>query len=223
MVAAAHPAGHRGAPRDRRRLPAGRRNRAPSTGQVGTAAAGKTGQRGDPRPGPRFKTAIEVTPDFGGPPAPMAVPEPAPAPGRSPTATFSTWPYVTSPFTSIDSSGRWCSHTHLGTECAVLLVRPAYRSPAATDRPPKVGGDVLAVVVVRGKRYLDSGSRCHTAGGVQARAIQRVLGPLIALARDSAGQRGRRMSEDSGKVMADGSWTSAGASALSFGGGSGCP
>jgi hypothetical protein len=40
-----------------------------------------------PDPGPVSKPAIQVTPDSGGPPAPVVEPEPAPAPGRSPTAS----------------------------------------------------------------------------------------------------------------------------------------
>ncbi len=73
MDAPAYPTGYRRAPRDRGSVPAGLRDRAPVTGQVGTAGAGKTGQRGDP--------------DSGTAAAPVPAPEPEPAPGRSPTAS----------------------------------------------------------------------------------------------------------------------------------------
>ena len=87
MDAAAYPTGYRCAPRDRGGLPARSRNRAPVTGPVGTATAGKTGHRGDPRPGSVSKPAIQVSPDSGAPAALIPVTEPESAPGCSPTAS----------------------------------------------------------------------------------------------------------------------------------------
>src|SRR5207302_828595 len=56
MATAAHRAGDRGASGDCRCLPESGRDRSASAESVGTATAGKTGQRGDHRVG-RYKTA----------------------------------------------------------------------------------------------------------------------------------------------------------------------
>ena len=65
-----------------------------------------------------------------------------------------TWyvqPYTASPYTSINNDGKWESDTHLGSEYAALLVNPSYKPPDTTATLPKVGGAVLAIVVVPAK------------------------------------------------------------------------
>jgi hypothetical protein len=62
-------------------------------------------------------------------------------------------PTVAAPMTSIDAaSGKWDTDTHLGREYAALLVRKSYKPAATTDSVPAVGGDVLAIDTVAGKR-----------------------------------------------------------------------
>jgi hypothetical protein len=61
-------------------------------------------------------------------------------------------PFTASPFTSIDSGGKWRTDTHLGTEYAALLVTSAYRPPNSTIELPRQGGEILAITRVSGKR-----------------------------------------------------------------------
>jgi len=61
-------------------------------------------------------------------------------------------PWTARKYTPIAKDGRWESETHLGTKYAALLVRLSYHAPDTTLNLPDVGGDVLASVVVRGRR-----------------------------------------------------------------------
>ena len=60
-------------------------------------------------------------------------------------------PLATQPFTQIQSSAKWSTATHLGTEYAALLVDAGYQPPANLDALPKPGGAVAAVSVVQGR------------------------------------------------------------------------
>jgi hypothetical protein len=59
-------------------------------------------------------------------------------------------PYAASPFTRI-TDGRFQADTHLGTQYAVLVVRPSYRPPSTTGDLPDEGGDILAIKIVAGR------------------------------------------------------------------------
>lgn len=63
-------------------------------------------------------------------------------------------PYADRPFTSIRPDSTWKNSTHLGTEYAALLVEEGYHAPARTDELPKVGGGVVALVLVPGEVVL---------------------------------------------------------------------
>jgi hypothetical protein len=59
-------------------------------------------------------------------------------------------PLATEPFTTIQPDGRWKNTTHVGTEYAALLVDAAYQPPPRADVLPEAGGQVAAVVSVKG-------------------------------------------------------------------------
>jgi hypothetical protein len=59
-------------------------------------------------------------------------------------------PLVTQPYTTIHRDRTFRCATHLGTEYAVLLVRPSFVPPARAAALPEVGGGVLARIVVPG-------------------------------------------------------------------------
>ena len=61
----------------------------------------------------------------------------------------------TAPYTTLDKDGRWESDTHLGSEYAALLVKrsePPYKPPSATGVLPALGGDILAITRVEGRK-----------------------------------------------------------------------
>jgi hypothetical protein len=55
------------------------------------------------------------------------------------------------PFTDFNRDGSWTTPTHLGTEYAALLVKPAFRPGIVRPELPDVGDDVLAVRRVQGR------------------------------------------------------------------------
>jgi hypothetical protein len=59
-------------------------------------------------------------------------------------------PYAASPYTRLQD-GRFQTDTHLGSQYAVLVVRPAYKPPAVTGDLPDEGGDILAIKIVPGR------------------------------------------------------------------------
>jgi hypothetical protein len=59
-------------------------------------------------------------------------------------------PFADRPFTAISADGTWKATIHLGTEYAVLLVRPGYRPSPVIDNLPGTGGAVAAVATVKG-------------------------------------------------------------------------
>jgi hypothetical protein len=59
-------------------------------------------------------------------------------------------PYAASPYTKL-ADGKFQTDTHLGTQYAVLVVRPAYKPPASTGDLPDEGGDIMAIKIVAGR------------------------------------------------------------------------
>jgi hypothetical protein len=55
------------------------------------------------------------------------------------------------PFTNIESDGRWKASVHLGIQYAALLVDPIYNPPEQTESLPIIGNGVVALAVVDGK------------------------------------------------------------------------
>jgi hypothetical protein len=55
------------------------------------------------------------------------------------------------PFTNIESDGRWKASVHLGIQYAALLVDPTYNPPEQTESLPIVGNSVVALAVVNGE------------------------------------------------------------------------
>ena len=55
------------------------------------------------------------------------------------------------PFTNIESDGRWKASVHLGLQYAALLVDPTYNPPEQTESLPIVGDGLLALAVVNGE------------------------------------------------------------------------
>lgn len=60
-------------------------------------------------------------------------------------------PFLGSTETEIKPDGTWSSDTHLGTHYAALLCKTSYEPPSQTGSLPKVGGEIVASVVVPGK------------------------------------------------------------------------
>ena len=61
-------------------------------------------------------------------------------------------PTVASPLTLIDSNGNWENSTYLGRVYGALLVKKTYKPRPTMDALPDVGGDILAVDTVAGKK-----------------------------------------------------------------------
>lgn len=61
-------------------------------------------------------------------------------------------PYVGASDTVIQSDKTWRSDTFLGWEYAALLVKNSYQPPSTTGKLPEVGGLVLAIDKVAGKK-----------------------------------------------------------------------
>jgi len=55
------------------------------------------------------------------------------------------------PFTNIESDGRWKASVHLGIQYAALLVDPTYDPPEQTESSPIVGNGVVALAIVSGE------------------------------------------------------------------------
>ena len=55
------------------------------------------------------------------------------------------------PFTNIESDGRWKASVHLGIQYAALLVDPTYDPPEQTESSPIVGNGVVALAIVNGE------------------------------------------------------------------------
>ncbi|HMJ21411.1 MAG TPA: hypothetical protein VK513_05865 [Terriglobales bacterium] len=55
------------------------------------------------------------------------------------------------PFTNIETDGRWKGSVHLGIQYAALLVDPTYNPPEQTEALPIVGNGVVALTVVNGE------------------------------------------------------------------------
>ena len=55
------------------------------------------------------------------------------------------------PFTNIETDGRWKASVHLGIQYAALLVDPTYNPPEQTESLPIVGNGVVALAVVNGE------------------------------------------------------------------------
>jgi hypothetical protein len=66
-----------------------------------------------------------------------------------------TWyvqPFTNRPDTTIAPNGQWQSETHLGEQYAAILVKKASTAAQPITRElPKIGGDVVALTVVRGR------------------------------------------------------------------------
>ena len=60
-------------------------------------------------------------------------------------------PFVTSPYTKINSDGTWRNSTHSGMIYAALLVTKSFKPPATTFSLPGIGGNVVAIKEVAGK------------------------------------------------------------------------
>jgi hypothetical protein len=55
------------------------------------------------------------------------------------------------PFTNIETGGRWRASVHLGVQYAALLVDPTYDPPEQTESSPIVGNGVVALAIVNGE------------------------------------------------------------------------
>ena len=55
------------------------------------------------------------------------------------------------PFTNIETDGRWKASVHMGIQYAALLVDPTYDPPEQTESSPIAGNGVVALAVVNGK------------------------------------------------------------------------
>jgi hypothetical protein len=55
------------------------------------------------------------------------------------------------PFTNIETDGRWKATVHLGIQYAALLVDPTYNPPEQAESLPIVGNGVVALAVVNGE------------------------------------------------------------------------
>src|SRR5260221_3027184 len=55
------------------------------------------------------------------------------------------------PFTNIETDGRWKASVHLGIQYAALLVDPTYNPPEQTESLPMVGNGAVALAVVNGE------------------------------------------------------------------------
>src|ERR1700690_2546980 len=55
------------------------------------------------------------------------------------------------PFTNIETDGRWKASVHLGIQYAALLVDPTYNPPEQTESLPIAGNGVVALTVVNGE------------------------------------------------------------------------
>src|SRR6202795_2737615 len=55
------------------------------------------------------------------------------------------------PFTNIETDGRWKASVHLGIQYAALLVDQTYDPPEQTESLPIVGNGVVALAVVNGE------------------------------------------------------------------------
>src|SRR5882672_9825319 len=55
------------------------------------------------------------------------------------------------PFTNIETDGRWKASVHLGLQYAALLVDPTYNPPEQTESSPVVGNGVVALAIVNGE------------------------------------------------------------------------
>ena len=55
------------------------------------------------------------------------------------------------PFTNIETDGRWKASVHLGIQYAALLVDPTYDPPEQTESSPIVGNGVVALAIVNGE------------------------------------------------------------------------
>jgi len=55
------------------------------------------------------------------------------------------------PFTNIETDGRWKASVHLGIQYAALLVDPTYNPPEQTESLPIVGNGVVTLAVVNGE------------------------------------------------------------------------
>ncbi len=66
--------------------------------------------------------------------------------------TDSWWvqPFRSRSFTRVEADSTWSNVTHVGAEYAALLVVPGYHPQAKIQQLPSVGGDVLAMVIVKG-------------------------------------------------------------------------
>jgi hypothetical protein len=58
------------------------------------------------------------------------------------------------PFTNIETDGRWKASVHLGIQYAALLVDPSYNPPEQTESLPSVGNGVVALAAVNGEGAL---------------------------------------------------------------------
>src|SRR6266705_1384088 len=55
------------------------------------------------------------------------------------------------PFTNIETDGRWKALVHLGIQYAALLVDPTYDPPEQTESSPIIGNGVVALAIVNGE------------------------------------------------------------------------
>jgi len=61
-------------------------------------------------------------------------------------------PFVADPLTDLEADGKFSTQSHLGSKYAALLVKPSFTPRSVTQNLPGVGGDVLAVTTVTGKK-----------------------------------------------------------------------
>lgn len=59
-------------------------------------------------------------------------------------------PYLSQPYTEIQSDSTWKNAIHLGNEYAALLVEPEYHPPGRFDELPSTGQGIIAIASVKG-------------------------------------------------------------------------
>lgn len=60
-------------------------------------------------------------------------------------------PYVNAPYTELSADGSFETETHLGSNYLAALVKKSFQPPATILEAPPVGGEVLAIAVVKAK------------------------------------------------------------------------
>lgn len=61
-------------------------------------------------------------------------------------------PSQAAPLTEIGSDGKWAADIHAGTRYAALLVKPSFKPSSTTFKLPEVGGEIVAIGTVNGRK-----------------------------------------------------------------------